>query len=182
MSFVRGDATPSTSWSPWGTEPLINWPGGADCVLRTPTNTRTRHDEGQPVLEPGLRQWKPLWIRWNRSLPSLREAVAEQVRIMVEDEEEAREWLQRLRPHIRRVYSAPEARPHSNSPPSVAWHYAWDGKTSNSCSRWRRALTCWTPGLGWRLRADTKYEQPTPIAHGSWQRTSKPPSDSGRAK
>ena len=65
-----------------------------------------------PRLEPGLRQWLPLWLHFHSVLPEMRRAVTKAIEnLVVEHEAETVAWFQQCPAHIRKAYSSEQEGP-----------------------------------------------------------------------
>ena len=175
-----GASAIATMASLWRSAPLLNGPGVpiiSDALDLSAIEDMWEHwqasrealhpSQAAPRLEPGLAQWLPLWQHWQDHLPALRAAVTEEVVRMVEDcEEEVKLWFESLAAHVQRAYGGKHGKCTLKLPiiKALAAEFGWgDMSLFQEMHDGFPLLGDIRPGLGWRLRNDSRYAEPKDI-------------------
>ena len=175
-----GSSAIATMASLWRSSPLLNGPGVPifddaldlaaieDALEHWSASRATLHPgQSPPRLEPGLVQWLPLWKHWRPHLQHLRAAVVSEVTQMVEDrQDEIEDWFEGLDPHVQLAYGG-KSRDCTMKLPIIkelAEEFGWrDMELLEEMQHGFPKLGVIRPGLGWRLRDDKRYAEPTDI-------------------
>ena len=126
-----------------------------------------RSQQGRPLLEPGLRQWLPVWRHWRQVLPQFREGIVQDIYALVHDPQDTTDhWFANLGEHIKKVYNNGRGRT-TLQVPALEWlarKLSWpDMAMFNELREGFPLLGQIAPGAGWRLRKDERYQNPTPL-------------------
>ncbi|CAE7231016.1 unnamed protein product [Symbiodinium sp. CCMP2592] len=164
----------------WETKSLLNGPGvplsddamDLSAILDPEEHWSAAHsvlhqNQSSPQLEPGLLQWLPLWKHWRKFVSEMRYAVAAEVEQLVADlDDEIQQWYFSLKPHVKKAYAAKDDTCSVKVPvvKKLASVFGWqDMEIFDELTEGFPLLGDLRPGLGWRLRSDSRYSEPLPM-------------------
>ena len=164
----------------WESAPLLNGPGvpmlaeAVDISLIDDPDERWAASRGclhpaqqPPHLEPGLQQWLPIWLHYRKVIPEMRKAVTLAIEDLVAERgDETAEWMRQRPPHVQKAYSFENGKATVQVPiiKELAMRLGWkDPDIFDELENGFPLLGPIRAGLGWRLRHDGRYDNPTAV-------------------
>eukprot|EP00438_Fugacium_kawagutii_P030337 Skav223220 [mRNA] locus=scaffold2231:82321:89075:+ [translate_table: standard] len=118
-----------------------------------------------PVVSPGFAQCLDFQDRWRHDLPRIRGLICEEVKNLIEDQQEdTQTWWKQLPPHIQQVYWHPDSRTITQIPIllSLLQQFGFPGweELSEDLTHGFSIIGSLHRGSGWTSRSDDKYAYP----------------------